>query len=415
MESQLTAPFRPSIDKTERIQVVDALRGFALFGILLVHLSSWFDGGPLPGSVYQINGQGIINTIVQTIIGIFFSGKFYTFFAFLFGLSFALMLTRATDRSGSFLRRFAWRLTILGLIGGLHSLHWRGDILSIYAMLGFLMLLFYKAANRLTLIVAMLLILNIPIRVRDGYESLFSHSPGKAQTEQRQKADEAQVAANYQVIKQGSYADMLLVNVREFKTKMDFQFDSGRIYITLGFFLLGLYAGRKRFFQHLPASNAFFRRITRSSGFLTLGIILLFVGAVFLIGPNNQPPKAVELIFSALFDLGNGALTVFYITGLTLLFQQVGWRQITLPLAAVGKMALTNYVSQSIIGTLIFYGYGLGLMGEISTAQCVLLIVPIFGFQILFSRWWLERFNYGPLEWVWRSLTYGKVQPMQKA
>ncbi len=413
MDSQLTVPSRPTIGKLERIQVVDALRGFALFGILLVHASSWFDGGPLPGSVYQINAQGLANTIIQTVVGIFFSGKFYTFFSFLFGLSFALMLTRATESDGAFLKRFVWRLLILGAIGGLHSLHWRGDILSIYAMLGFIMLFFRRAPTRFTLMVAVLLTLNLPIRIRDGYTSLFSTPPAKAQLDKQRKADDAQIAANYEVIKHGSYAAMLRVNLNEFRTKMDFQFDSGRIYITLGFFLLGLYAGRRRLFQNLPEHGPLFRTVTKYSGFTVLGIILLFAASIALIGQDKQPPKAVELIFSGLFDLGNGALTVFYITGLTLLFQRVSWQRIAEPLAAVGKMALTNYVSQSVIGTLLFYGYGLNLLGEISTATATSLAIPIFLAQVLFSRWWLARFQYGPLEWIWRSLTYGRAQPMR--
>ncbi|GAB2593478.1 DUF418 domain-containing protein [Spirosoma areae] len=400
-------------DNTVRIQVVDALRGFALLGILLVHVSVWFDGGPLPGSVYQINNEGVANTVVQTILGVFFSGKFYTFFSFLFGLSFALMLTRSTESGGAFLRRFARRLLILGAIGFLHNLHWRGDILGIFAMLGFVMLLFRNAPIRWVLVVAMLLILNLPVRVRDAYTSFFVTPPTKAQNDQRQKAFDTVVTANYQVIKHGNYGEVALLNLRELKTKMEFQFDSGRIYITLGFFLLGLYAGRRRLFQHLVQHRSLFRKVTRFSGFAVLGIIILFAIAISIFGANSQPPKAIEVIFSFLFDVGNGLLTVFYITGLTLLFSRISWQRVVPPFVAVGKMALTNYVLQSVFGTLIFYGYGLGRIGEISSAVAVTLTIPIFVGQILLSRWWLSRFQYGPLEWLWRSLTFGKAQPMR--
>ncbi|MBO0938708.1 DUF418 domain-containing protein [Fibrella sp. HMF5335] len=410
MESQLASLPTGNTVKHTRIQVVDALRGFALLGILVAHLSVWFDGGPLPGSVYQVNGQGVANAIVSNLVGIFVSGKFYTFFSFLFGLSFALMLTRSSESSGVFLRRFAWRLLILGGIGFLHHLHWRGDILSIYAMLGFPLLLFRNAPPRLVLVVALLLVLNVPAKLRDAYQAYAVAPPSMAQQDVAQKADEKLVAANYEVIKHGTYAQMIRVNLSEFKTKMDFQINSGRLYITLGFFLLGLYAGRKRLFQQLADHRALFGKLTRYTGFTVLGIIALFAAAIAIIGQNNQPPKAVELIFSALFDLGNSALTVFYITSLTLLFSRVSWQWVASPLASVGKMALTNYVGQSVIGTLLFYGYGLGLIGEIGTAKAVLLTVPIFLVQILFSRLWLSRFQYGPLEWLWRSLTYLKFQ-----
>jgi len=408
-----TPTFSAPVSKPTRIQVVDALRGFALLGILIAHVSVWFDGGPLPGSVYQINSQGAANMVAQTFVGIFISGKFYTFFSFLFGLSFALMLTRSTDSDGTFLRRFAWRLLILGTIGFLHHLHWRGDILSIYAMLGFGMLLFRNVPTRWVLVAAILLVLNVPAQIRNNYNQFVAPQPTKAQNEQRQKEDEKLVEANYKVIKQGTYAEVVRVNLNEFKTKMQFQFESGRIYITLGFFLLGLYAGRRRLFQQLGEYRSFFRPLTKYTGLLVLGIILLFVVAILTIGPNNQPPKVVEVIFGFLFDLGNAALTVFYISGLTLLFQRLSWQRIVSPLAAVGKMALTNYILQSVIGTLLFYGYGLGLIGEIGTARVLLLTIPVFLVQVLFSQFWLSRFHYGPLEWLWRSLTYLKPQPMR--
>ncbi|RIV18002.1 DUF418 domain-containing protein [Fibrisoma montanum] len=412
METQLS--FSPStVGKVTRIQVVDALRGFALLGILLVHVSVWFDGGPLPGSVYQINAQGVVNNIVQTIVGIFFSGKFYTFFSFLFGLSFALMMTRSSESDGTFLRRFAWRLVVLGAIGFGHHLHWRGDILSIYAMLGFPLLLFRNVPQRWVLTVAVLLILNVPAQIRTIYNENVAAPATKAQTDQRQKEFDKTVEANYRVIKQGSYPEVVGVNLREFETKMNFQFDSGRIYITLGFFLLGLYAGRRRLFQHLSDNRTFFRNVTRSTGFGVLGIIVLFVIAISIYGNNSQPPKLVGYLFNFLFGLGEGSLTVFYIAGLTLLFQKVAWQRVVSPLALIGKMALTNYVLQSVIGTLIFYGYGFGLIGEIPSAVAITLTIPIFLAQVLFSRWWLSRFQYGPLEWAWRSLTYLKAQPMQ--
>ena len=410
MEPQLLPTEPATATGNARIQVVDALRGFALLGILVAHLSVWFDGGPLPGSVYQLSGQGVANQVVGTIVGIFVSGKFYTFFSFLFGLSFALMLTRSTDAPGVFLWRFAWRLLLLGGIGFLHHLHWRGDILSIYAVLGFPMLLFRQASTRLVLVVAILLVLNVPAKLRDAYQTYAVTPPTKAQQDAAQQADEKLVNANYQIIKHGSYAQMIGVNLREFKTKMDFQLNSGRIYITLGFFLLGLYAGRKRLFQQLTDHRSFFRKLTRYTGFTVLGILALFAVAIAIIGQNNQPPKPVELLFSLLYDLGSSALTVFYITGLTLLLSRASWTWIASPLASVGKMARTNYVGQSIIGTLLFYGYGLSLIGEIGTARVVLLTIPIFLAQILFSRFWLARYQYGPLEWLWRSLTYLRVQ-----
>ncbi len=395
--------------KVDRIQVVDALRGFALFGIFLVHCAQWFAAGALPDSVYQAHAGGVGNGVAQTIIGIFFDGKFFTFFSFLFGLSFALMLTRSSEPSRVFYGRFAWRLVILGAIGFLHHLQWRGDILSIFAMLGFVMLPFGRVSTKVVLIVGLLLVANLPIRVRTIYET-YVNPPAPTQS---QPSFEQDAQTYYKVVKQGSYADMANFNVNAFDDKMRFQFDSGRIYVTLGFFLLGLYAGRRRLFQQLDNNRPFFRKLTKYSGFTVLGITAVGIGLFVVYGGEQRPPKSVELFFAALFDIHSALMTVFYVSGLTLLFQRRSWQNVVTPLASVGKMGLTSYVLQTILGTTIFFGYGFGLLGEIDLWQAALLTVPIFLAQVLFSRWWLFWFQYGPLEWLWRSLTYLKAQPMR--
>lgn len=395
-----------------RIQVVDALRGFALFGILLVHCAQWFSAGPLPDTIYQKHANGVGNGIAQTIVGLFFDGKFYTFFSFLFGLSFALMLTRNQDSPGVFYRRFAWRLIILGVIGFLHHLMWRGDILSIYAMLGFAMLLLSRASNKVILVIAILLVMNLPTRLTRVYNDFIS-PPVKAQTQPDQKQFEQEAKTYYDVLKHGSYKDLVTFNFNAFDDKMQFQVESGRLYITLGFFLLGLYAGRRRLFQQLAENRTFFRKLTRFSGFSVLGITAVGGALIAVYGNTQQPPKAIELLFMTLFDIHSALMTVFYIAGLTLLFQKNSWQWIASPLASVGKMALTSYILQTAIGTALFFGFGLSLLAEVDLWIAALTAIPIFMAQVLFSRIWLAQFRYGPLEWLWRSLTYFKMQPMR--
>lgn len=407
--------FTPTLsprDQSARIQVVDALRGFALFGILLVHSAQWFAAAALPGDVYQHHAGGVANGVAQTIIGLFFDGKFYTFFSFLFGLSFALMLTRSVDSPPIFYRRFAWRLMLLGAIGFAHHLLWRGDILSIYALLGFVMLLFGKASNKVVLIVAILLITNLPTRLSHVYTDFIS-PPAKANAQVEQKAFENEAKAYYDVVKQGNFGELVTFNFNAFDDKMKFQVESGRIYITLGFFLLGLYAGRKRLFQHLNENRTLFRKLTKYSGFTVLGITAVGAGIAYAFSNSGQPPKAIELLFMTLYDLHSALMTVFYICGLTLLFQKQSWQWLVSSLASVGKMALTSYVLQTVIGTLLFFGIGFNLFGEIDLWVAALLTFPIFLVQILFCRLWLSQFQYGPLEWLWRSLTYLKTQPMR--
>lgn len=398
--------------KQNRIQVVDALRGIALFGILLVHCAQWFTAGPIPGSVYQAHASGLANGIAQGITGILFDGKFYTFFSFLFGLSFALMMTRSQEAPGVFYRRFAWRLVILGGIGLAHHLLWRGDILSIYAILGFLMLPFGRLSNKAVLVIALLLVANVPNRLRMVYETYIS-PPAKTDPKQQQKTFDQDAQAYYKVLTQGSQLDLMRFNARAFDDKMQFQVDSGRIYVTLGFFLLGLYAGRRQLFQQLASHKRWFRRLTRFSGYSVLGIIAIGLALFAIFGSDKAPPAWAIQFFNILYDLQSALLTIFYIAGFTLLFQRRSWQWTIHPLASVGKMGLTSYVFQTIIGTYLFFGFGLALLDKTAVWQATLITIPIYLAQVLFSRFWLARFRYGPLEWLWRSLTYLRIQPMR--
>ncbi|WP_375444728.1 DUF418 domain-containing protein [uncultured Fibrella sp.] len=398
--------------KQSRIQVVDALRGVALFGILVVHCAQWFTAGSIPGSVYQGQAGGLANGITQGIIGIFFDGKFYTFFSFLFGLSFALMMTRSQESSGVFYRRFAWRLLILGAIGFAHHLMWRGDILSIYAILGFLMLPFGRLPNKVVLVIALLLVANVPNRLRTVYGTYIS-PPAKTDPKQQQKSFEQDAQTYYTVLTQGSYPDLIRFNASAFDEKMQFQVESGRIYVTLGFFLLGLYAGRRRLFQQLTDMKRWFRRLTRFSGFSVLGITAIGLALFAIFGSDKAPPAWAIQLFNILYDLQSALLTIFYIAGFTLLFQRRSWAWTIHPLASVGKMGLTSYVLQTVIGTYLFFGFGLDLLNKTTVWQAALITLPIYLAQVLFSRFWLARFRYGPLEWLWRSLTYLRIQPMR--
>ena len=403
---------------TDRIQVVDALRGSALFGILLVHCGNGFITAGMPQSFYTATRTGMANEIVGFISGTLLDGKFFTFFSFLFGLSFALMLTRSAESARVFYGRFAWRLVVLGIIGFLHHLWWPGDILSIYAMLGFALLALSPLPNRWVLVLAVLLTLNAPGRLYQTYTegAKTTVKPNKKQEEAKQKQEQStqkqETEAYYNVLTKSTFVERLRYNFGAFETKMRFQVESGRLAITLGFFLFGFYAGRRKVYQQLAENRRFFRRAALFSGLTAIGVFLPALVLFLIFNKDPQPPQWAIWVFQTIFDVFNTALTLFYIAGLTVLFQHK-WRALAGPLASVGKMALTNYVLQSVVGGLIFFGYGLNLLGTLQLWQCVLLAFPILGLQIVFSQWWLARFRFGLLEWIWRSATYLKPQPQR--
>ncbi len=392
--------------RNERIEAVDVLRGFALFGILFTHISMQFVAGQLPERVMQSLMGNPANQVFMALSGIFFQGKFYTIFSFLFGLSFALQLTGAARREGNFLVRYGWRLLLLGAIGLLHHVHWRGDILSIYAVLGFALLPFRNVSDKWLVAVALLLVLNVPARLTEGYRTLTAPAAGAVPAGDAGKAGAERY---YNLIKHGSYGQNLRENFYAFREKMAFQVDSGRLYMTLGFFLLGLYAGRRRFFESFAADQSFFRRLCRYSGFATLALIVV---ALLLFLVLRLPENGyTRLLGGFVFDAANTAMTLFYLAGVTLLSGKPNWAKKLAVLAPVGRMGLTNYLLQTVFGLVLFQGYALNLMGEIGVALSSALALPVFALQVQYSKWWLSRFRYGPLEWLWRSGTYLQPQP----
>jgi uncharacterized protein len=400
-----------SLLSSQRIITVDALRGFALLGILMAHFIYWYSGAGLPQEMYQkYSDPGSI--AASAFNGILIFGKFFTFFAFLFGLSFFLQMQSLGRREGNFTARYAWRLTILGIIGLIHHALWRGDILSIYVPLGFILLLFRNISNKIVLIIAVLLVLNIPVRLIEIIQHFANSSTANVHP-----PPDTEAHRYYQIIKAGSFIEMLKDNWKALESKFRFQFYSGRIYITLGFFMLGMYAGRMKWFENPESSRPIFKRICKWSGFITLSIIvfsiIIFVISNALKLKTEQSPS-VQFLFTFLFDTGNSTLTIFYLSGLTMLMYRNRWQKILHPLAPIGKMALTSYVLQTFFGLLLFYAFGFGLFEKTNPWQNLLIGILVFVLQVFISRWWFKPFRYGPLEWLWRSFTFFKLQPLKK-
>jgi uncharacterized protein len=398
------------LSQSNRIEAIDVLRGFTLFGIMLVHMVEQYYAGPVPEKI--VSTPSIADGIASAFVDIFIRGKFYMIFSFLFGLSFFL---QSSKHDSSFLIRFAWRLFILFGIGLVHHLHYRGDILSIYAILGFGLLLFSWLPDRMLFAVAVILVLNVPGHLTRIIQEMISTSPEGGQSGIFNQ-DQNVLMKYYQTVKFGSYGDILLANLADFSTKMKFQIVFGRLYITLGLFLLGVYAGRKKWFENLEEKRAALKRIVRYSLWTLLGVLLaavtVFGGANVLGIPVTQSVQfIVGMIF---FDLFNLPMALFYVAGIVLLFLNKKWTKRLMVFYPVGRMGLTVYLLQSVMGTLIFFSYGLGLLFELGAATCLAIGLILFVLEIFFARLWFSYFQYGPVEWLWRSLTYLKIQRMKK-
>ncbi|MBC7893709.1 MAG: DUF418 domain-containing protein, partial [Sphingobacteriaceae bacterium] len=252
---------KPTLSNPDRIAVIDVLRGFALLGIIINHCAGQYLAGP-PPSPEPINHFSAFDAWLDPVLGYLTFGKFFTIFSFLFGLSFAIQLDNATRKGQVFVGRTLWRLLILFAIGFLHSLFYSGDILRIYAFLGLFLVLMRGLSSRLVLILGLVLVFNAPLLV-GRVLSVDAPPPSPAQLEAGRKQGEdfmKTAREEFRIKSEGTLAELVTMNAKGgLIGTLGFQLFTGRLFITLGLFLLGLYAGRKRYFHDSPANRRFFR------------------------------------------------------------------------------------------------------------------------------------------------------------
>ena len=392
-----------------RIKVIDALRGFTLLGIIITHMVEQYYAGPIPEK-YAVQGN-VLDTIASAFSMILITGKFYAIFSFLFGLSFYIQFSKA-QADLPFILRFSWRLIILFMIGLVHHLHYRGDILTIYAMMGFVLLIAYRLPDQYLLILSLALVFDAPgILIR--IIGLVGNDPT---VNDFIRPDEAQAIAYYETFKFGNYFDLLIANLKSFSMKMDFQFWSGRIYMTPGLFLLGLYAGRKKFFEEIPLRIRSIKKYLQNAAWALLGTVL--GGLLFFVAANSITGGLSEdanmLAGLTIFDVFNTFLAIIFVMGFILLFQKEKWNRRLMHFYEAGRMGLTTYLMQAFFGVMIYSTMGLGLVNQLGASISFVIAIAIFIIQITISKFWMKHFYYGPVEWLWRSLTNFKLQPLVK-
>ncbi len=389
----------------ERIEILDVLRGLAVCGILIGNIQ-WFSGyGAMPPDL--ANAAPLYDQVTQFLVHFFIEGKFYSIFSFLFGFGFALQIARAEDRGDTNASLFKRRLVWLLVIGLLHAyLLWAGDILSIYALMGFILILFRKKSNESLLKWALILIAVPIVTYILLYAAFLVFAPADA-TAGFATARLEQWNSTVRSVTGGSYWDIVSnYNLNYIVGRYLGLIFQMRLPKILAMFLLGMYAHRIGVFQNLHAHSALIKRV------LIYGSILGFIGNIAMAGlAGNEapfPPSPMALAGVIGYAFGVPALALFIIALVATLWQREGWRNVLTILAPVGRMALTNYLLQTVICVTLFYGYGFGLFGKLGALQATLVALAIFAMQIVLSSIWLRYFSYGPMEWIWRQLTYGR-------
>lgn len=390
-----------------RIGAIDALRGFALLGILVVHMVEQYLAAPPPPPMETFGVFSLADRIVQGVDGLLFIGKFFPIFALLFGVSVVIQ----AERGGATAGRFAWRLLVLLAIGVAHHALYRGDILSIYALLGLPLVVLRHASTRALLATAAFLALGGPRLCL-----LIGGAVLGVPVDMNPPAVPG-LDAYYDAVRAGDLAAIAAGNLREgFLMKMEFQLGLfGRGYQTVAMFLLGVVLARQRWHESLSSRLPQLQRAC-TRGLFASGAALAAMAAGALVVGTPTPAgmsRPQAMVFLTGYDVFNLGLATVLASGFLLLYLRGRLAPVMRAFVPVGQTALTVYVSQTVIGTWLLYGHGLGLLGRIGAATALLLALTVFAVQVVIARAWAVRFRYGPLEWVWRSLTMLKVAPLR--
>jgi len=377
-----------------RLHVVDALRGFAILSIMLLHniehFDFYFSPTNLPAWMPAID-KGIWDTLF-----FLFGGKSYAIFALLFGLTFFIQSDNQAQKGNDFRGRFAWRLLLLLGFGILNSAFFEGDILTIYALIGFSLIPVAKLSNRVVFSIAIILMLQ-PVEwlnVLNGWQH-----PG---IKMANPASWAYFSKLGGYIPGDSILKTLIGNLTNGKTAvLLWTWEAGRVFQTAALFMLGMLAGRKKLFVQSASSNRFWviTLITSTVAFIPLYIVKNGLPVWVLSEAIRRPLITIVTSWS------NMAFMLVLVSGFAISFWKLSGRVLNI-LIPFGKMSLSNYMMQSILGSIIYYGFGFGLYKYTGAFYCLLIGLALAAFQWFFCSWWLKTRKYGPLEGIWHKLTW---------
>ncbi|NMH26842.1 DUF418 domain-containing protein [Flavobacterium silvaticum] len=389
----------------------DILRGIALGGICWANYPAF--------SLYVFQTHETIDSLPTAPIDhaldyfhfIFVDGKFYSLFSLLFGIGFSIMLSKWKSETSTGMGRFYRRAFILTLIGIAHLLLlWSGDILMLYGLLAMLLPFFRNISDKTLLRLAFVLIL-MPIvidfaeeiskvRLSDPVMQLLIETAQKYHFQESDMAD--------YLVKHNDYASILKNNQVGFFARWQGLIDSNRAFKVFGIFLLGLYAGRNNMHSHPQHFVPLFKRV-RKYGFL-IGFPFSIGMAFFELTRDNY-----NLLFHTVcYALSVVPMSLAYTATIALIFVRNPENKILNIFSWPGRMALTNYLMQTVFAISIFYGIGLGFGGKTGLVYVESIAVGVYLVQICYSRLWLTYFSFGPMEWIWRCLTYGRLFKIRK-
>jgi uncharacterized protein len=382
---------------SKRLQVVDALRGFAIVSIMLLHNIEHFDYYSFPTNlpVWMVT----IDKAIWETLFFLFGGKSYAIFALLFGLTFFIQSDNQEKKGKDFRLRFAWRLILLLGFGFINSAFYEGDILTIYAMVGFVLIPVARFNTKTVFWIALILMLQ-PYEWYNFFKAL--------QTPDAVIGDP--VSWSYfgrmgEYIPGPSIIKTWAGNLTNGKTGvLLWNWENGRYFQTASLFMFGMLAGRKSLFVLSESNKKFWLK--------TLIISSITFIPLFYIKTNMDNWVDSKIILRSLLTVetswSNMAFMLMLVSGFVMLYQSRFFYKALNILSPIGRMSLSNYVIQSIIGSFIYYGYGLGLYQYTGATYCILIGILLAILQGAFCTWWFKHHDQGPLETIWHQATWIK-------
>ena len=407
------------VKAAEREIFMDVLRGFAILGIFIANLGSGFswyrESAHLTGPMLLPE----LDHKMSFLHHMFIEGKFYSIFSLLFGWGIALQVKRGLAKGVDAIPTVKRRLVFMLLLGAIHLMIWPGDIVFFYALLGFLLLPFRKFSDKTLLITGIVLILLPILLYAAKMRWPWLNAPAGILNETGGRVDHYlsgnKSEEDFQnLLKHGNWWDVFKLDIAGFFFRYGYLFFVSRIPKVLGMFLIGYVVGRSDFYKNITQHKKLLYYIIVFG--LIVGLPANYILAHYMSWYEGDyfNLKINGFYQTLAYALGVVPLAMTYVALFMLSFQTAAGKKILSVLAPVGKMAFSNYIMQSLAGNFVFLGAGLGYMGTIGPFYYTFLGIGFFIIQIIFSTIWLKYFNYGPLEWLWRSATYKKWQPLKK-
>ncbi|MFJ6414316.1 DUF418 domain-containing protein [Terribacillus saccharophilus] len=385
--------------QTKRLHWIDAARGAAILGIFMVNAPSFGSPYYMPG-IDSPEWDSPLDTFLLGGIDIFFQASFYTLFSILFGFGMQLIFdSRKRDgiKPGWFLSR---RMLVLLGLGAIHAfLIWHGDILFTYAIIGLLLIPFLYTPKWVLL--TMIPVLLVPVVLLLTVSTLALSMLEEGMDEMLSSTMD--ITSKLTAYGNGTYTDILQQNIADWSMSNGVGGIIVGIFMLLPLMLLGAYLARTKLLHDPSANRRKLIWFTIITGFL----FLVLKAGPYLIGAPLWLSYAQDYI-------GGPACALFYLSLITLLSNLPVFSWIARQLSYVGRMSLSNYLFQSVLMFVLFYGIGFGIYAEFSLLGFVCFVIGVFVIQVVLSRVWFRYFTFGPIEWLWRILTYGKIQPLRK-